>query len=90
MEDNQEPMPKLHHLKTLPHFFKLTADGIKTFEYRKNDRDFNSGDILILKEYNPDKETYSGKFLIAIVGLIIYGGQVGIPEDYVVMGIRVL
>ena len=41
-----------HHLKILPCYFREVASGNKTFELRKNDRDFKSGDSLILQEYN--------------------------------------
>jgi hypothetical protein len=45
--------PRIHHLKTWPVFFQPIRDGSKTFEIRKNDRDFQIGDILILEEFDP-------------------------------------
>lgn len=41
---------KTHHLKTLQPYFASVADGNKTFELRRNDRDFRIGDTLILEE----------------------------------------
>ena len=46
---------KEHKLKTLPEFFKAIQKGEKTFELRKNDRDFKKGDVLILMEFIPCK-----------------------------------
>lgn len=46
-------MSKTHELKTLPVYFDAVKRGDKTFEVRKNDRDFQTGDVLILKEYDP-------------------------------------
>lgn len=44
---------KMHELKILPEYFEKVLDGSKTFELRKDDRGFNVGDILILREYIP-------------------------------------
>jgi hypothetical protein len=52
---------KEHVLKTHPEYFKAIVDGTKTFECKKNDRDFKVGDILELKEYDPKNDYYSGK-----------------------------
>lgn len=42
-----------HDLKIWPQFYKRVADGSKTFEIRNNDRDFQLGDTITLKEYDP-------------------------------------
>lgn len=42
-----------HELKTWPQYFCRVADGTKTFEVRKNDRGFQPGDEVILKEWDP-------------------------------------
>ena len=39
-----------HELKTYPKYFQETIEGNKPFEIRKNDRNFQVGDVLILKE----------------------------------------
>lgn len=44
---------KVHFLKTWPGFFLALQKGEKTFELRKNDRDFVCGDVLNLKEFRP-------------------------------------
>lgn len=46
---------KIHELKTWPQYFHAIKEGIKTFEVRKADRDFNVGDILLLREFIPCK-----------------------------------
>lgn len=50
-----------HNLKTWPEYFQAVIDGKKTFEIRKNDRDFKVGNELLLQEYDPEQETYTGR-----------------------------
>ena len=38
----------VHYLKIKPEYYKDIDRGLKTFELRKNDRDFKVGDILML------------------------------------------
>lgn len=45
---------KEHRLKTWPIYFER-AGVEKLFEYRRNDRDFQTGDIVILEEFKPVK-----------------------------------
>jgi len=54
-----------HELKIWPMYFERTAKGWKTWELRLNDRNFQVGDPLILKEWNPEKEEYTGKGLFS-------------------------
>lgn len=42
---------KIHELKIQPHYFEKVVSREKTFELRKNDRDFQVGDVLVLKEW---------------------------------------
>ncbi|EAH0580331.1 DUF3850 domain-containing protein, partial [Listeria monocytogenes] len=50
-------MSKTHELKILSEYFWDIAEGRKTFEIRKNDRNFQVGDYLILKEFKEEKHT---------------------------------
>lgn len=48
---------KTHELKILPEYFSAVILGLKTAEIRDNtDRDFNVGDFLVLREYDPESE----------------------------------
>lgn len=43
-----------HDLKIWPQFYSRVQDGSKTFEVRKNDRQFQFGDTVTLREWDPD------------------------------------
>jgi hypothetical protein len=49
--------------KCWPEFFQQIVDGNKTFELRLADFKCNQGDILVLKEWNPKTEKYTGRVL---------------------------
>lgn len=50
-----------HELKIWPQFYCRVKDGTKTFEVRKNDRNFQFGDIVILREWDPEPITGATK-----------------------------
>ena len=49
--------------KIWPKFFDKLASGEKTFELRLADWECNPGDILVLREWNPDTNEYTGRQL---------------------------
>jgi hypothetical protein len=78
-----------HELKTWPKYFEQVELGAKTFEIRKYDRAFHTGDILILREYDVATETYTGKKLAVIVSYTL-SEQPFVPEGYICMAIHKL
>ena len=77
----------LHELKIWPEYFDAVASGRKTFEVRKNDRDFRTRDILTLREWSPFSQTYSGRTLDALVTYVTYDPEWGFPPGVCVMAI---
>lgn len=73
---------KIHELKTLPQYFAEQVKGIKQFEVRKNDRNYEIGDVLILKEYD---NGYTGSEISVIVTYILKD-FIGLKNGYVVLG----
>ena len=47
--------------KIWPRYFELITSGKKRFELRLNDFDIKEGDILILEEWDPETEQYTGR-----------------------------
>jgi len=57
--------------KTKPDMFQKVLDGDKTFELRLADFEIQPGDILILKEWDPEKKEYTGRILEKKVTFIL-------------------
>ncbi|MCC6425693.1 MAG: DUF3850 domain-containing protein [Phycisphaerales bacterium] len=81
-----------HELKTLSLPFQAMWEGRKTHEVRKNDRPggFTLEDLLILREWNNGGKVYSGRTIFAVPTYITEGGAFGLPDNMVVMSIRVI
>ena len=63
-----------HELKIWPKYFRRVLDGAKTFEVRENDRDFQAGDTVVLREFNPEFQgpaAYTGEKLIFKIGYVL-------------------
>ncbi len=81
-------MSKQHELKTLPEFFQAVIDGRKTFEARKNDRDFLCGDVLFLREWDSETKRYTARNICADVSYILHGPNFGVKRGYCIMAIK--
>ena len=74
-----------HELKTWPEFYKLIAAGIKLFELRRNDRVFQVGDTLHLREWSKDKG-YTGRASHWQIKYILQECD-GLKPGYCILGI---
>lgn len=76
-----------HELKILPKWFMDVALWKKDFEIRKNDREFEVGDILHLKEWNGTE--YTGRGIRRRIKYIYHGtGEYGLQEGYCILGLE--
>jgi hypothetical protein len=75
---------RIHELKTWPEFYERVASSVKTFEIRKNDRGFAAGDTLILMEFDPAHDAYTGRVMARDVSYVTDFAQ---QPGYVVMGL---
>lgn len=76
-----------HELKCWPEYFEEIIARTKTCELRQDDRNFQVGDFLILKEYSPLTKQYSGNEVHAEVTHLLrfHPGLVG---GFVLMSIK--
>ncbi len=77
----------IHELKCWKEYFKEIISGRKNFEIRKNDRDFQKGDTLILLEYDHIAKEYTGRSCHKYVTYILPGGGFGLEHGFVIMSI---
>ncbi len=80
-------MPRLHELKLWPEGFKAIITGNSTAQFRKDDRGFQVGDRLMLKEFEPLHHKYTGREIEIYVTHITRGPDFSIPEGYAVLSV---
>lgn len=85
--DTQENGQKVHHIKLGATFFEEVASGEKTFELRKNDRDYKKGDILEMMEFKDGKNT--GRTVRVLVTYILEEFA-GLEDGYCIMATSLL
>ena len=56
-----EDVNAIHVLKCWPKYFEELFSGKKTFDIRRNDRDYKVGEFLDIKEWCPTTEKFSGR-----------------------------
>jgi len=83
---------RIHELKCWPEPFRALREGLKTYEIRSTaDRHFSIGDILYLREWNPDcsaESAYTGHAELRVVVYMTSGSKWGLPPQLCVMGLR--
>ena len=77
----------LHELKVWPACFAAVEDGRKAFDVRLNDRNYQLGDALLLREYEPESEQYSGRTVERWVSYLMQGGTFGLEPGWCVLGL---
>ena len=75
-----------HELKIMPEYFQAVWNGSKTFEVRRNDRDYQVGDMLVLLEWDTEKNEWTGSGVCKRVTYILDAPEF-VKEGYVIMGL---
>jgi hypothetical protein len=86
---------KTHELKTDQEVYQAVVEGLKTYEIRKDDRGFNVGDFLLLKETEYTGEEmangrpleYTGRQHEVQVIYVLRGPIYGLKDGWVIMSI---
>ncbi len=76
---------KTHDFKIAPQYFIDVCNLRKRFEIRRNDRNFQIGDLLKLKEFT--NSGYTGRAIIVRVTYILKDYN-GLEPNYIIMGIE--
>jgi hypothetical protein len=56
-----DPAATVHEVKSWPKFFNPILAGTRVHELRENDRGYAVGDVLHLREYDPETRRYTGR-----------------------------
>lgn len=81
----------VHRLKTWQPYFQDLRSGKKTFELRKNDRNFRVDDVLVCEEWDQNKEEYTSRKLYFRVPYVIVPPSWGaLNEGYIGMSLKAL
>ncbi|MGE4537644.1 MAG: DUF3850 domain-containing protein [Desulfovibrio sp.] len=86
----------MHELKTDSCVFQAVYDGEKTWEIRKDDRNFCVGDDLVLRETQHTGQEirqgkpliYTGRVLIVHVTYVFSGPAYGLKAGWCIMSIK--
>lgn len=78
----------VHKLKLSSIYFNDILENNKNFEVRKDDRHYEVGDYLYLREFLPPTAEYTGKEILAKV-IYVYRGELCLP-GHCIMAIEVL
>ena len=79
----------IHELKILTQYFEQICKNEKTFEVRKDDREFHTGDFLFLREWDAEASFYTGREIMAKVTSHLRNSP-WVKEKHIIMSIRVL
>lgn len=83
-------IPKIHELKVWMNFYPDLETQEKTFELRKNDRDFQKGDFLNLKPFDSIKkqELKIGRQLAKVTYVLKDSPEFGLKDGYAILGLK--
>ena len=89
---------KLHELKIKHEYLVEVAIGVKTFELRKNDRDYQVGDLIHFVDIKDTKQSYKcdcdiyidNNDLYKITYILKNVEQYGLDKDYCILAIKKL
>lgn len=85
---------RIHTLKSWPKFFDAIGQGERVHELRRNDRDFEIGDVCELLEYDPALDKYSGRALSVVITSITSAAkpcavsEIALHSDFCILSIR--
>lgn len=78
---------KMIEKKCYCEYFRSVLNGEKRFELRKDDDNVQVGDILFLREWNPDLMAYTGLSTRVVVRYVLRDvPQFGLMRGYCIIG----
>lgn len=94
MSATNQPSVVPHELKSWPRFFNAILAGVKTHELRRADRSFAVGDFIRLREFDPEKNAYTGRTALAEITYVTSSdlpcalSKGALHDDFCILSIR--
>lgn len=80
---------QLHIIKSWPGPFAVMWNGEKTWELRQDDRNYKTGDSLVIREWDPSSGVYSGRVITGEVGYRLTPGAFpGLLAGFVIFSVN--
>ena len=87
-QDKQEAGSRTHKMRLTVRYFDAVCNGSKSFELRKNDREYKVGDILEMEEYGGGG-VGTGRAVKAVITYILEG-YTGLEDGYCILSIKII
>lgn len=82
--------PKHHDIKILPQYYKQIfrrpGKGYKRFELWKDDRDYQIGDSVTLREWDPEHGYTGSEITVGIIYVLRNCLEYGLMDGYCIFG----
>ena len=79
---------KIHELKIKENYYNDIKKGIKTFELRRNDRDFQVGDMILFKVVDDNENIIKEDNEYHLITYVLKDvEEYGLDKDYCILGI---
>lgn len=76
-----------HEIKIRPEYYKAVIAGMKTFELRKNDRQYEVGDEVKLMKW--DEDGFTGRYYTITITYVLKDvPEFGLADGYCIFGWR--
>lgn len=79
-----------HALKSWPDEFEAVNSGYKRSEVRRFDRDYQVSQNILLREWDPGTELFTGRACLCRITHITSPGAWGLPEGIGVLSIELV
>lgn len=86
MVNSQQQTAKCHNIKCWPDIFEELRAGRKTAEFRYNDRGYQVGDTLLIREWDTATATYTHREIMRDITHVLDGGF-GMPAGYAMLSL---
>lgn len=83
----------IHNIKIWPAYVPAAANGDKPFEIRRDDRDYQVGDHLVQRAFDPIEQNYGSMIVRQLITYVLRGEQAerfGCKPGYCILGLHVL